>query len=328
MKMLIKPVDEILANFNEQPSWVFESLIPARAITLLTGKTKEGKSTLAFHFAHALGEGRGFAKFACQSGTRKTLWVSAEGGWEYEIADRRVKGWEKWLHALSPDDASRLTVQANSSDWRNNWDELGEAINNDGGFGLIVVDHLMGFTTASGKSVNDDGTSGPLLSALNAVAARTGCAVLLLHHRSEKKGSRNTSLGSSTIPSHARSVMTLSDRKANGSQTCTVKANRNAGRVVLEIIQTPTKIKVTKSERVMTPITSAGVVSDSRVRRRQGQTSQPAKMTREGRQKAVAAALQNYSGENTGRAKAEFVRNAGVQASLSTIRSDITSLKL
>jgi hypothetical protein len=52
-------------------------------------------------------------------------------------------------------------------------------------------------------------------------------------------------------------------------------------------------------------------------------------MTKESRQKAVAAALQNYSGENSGRAKAEFVKNTGgIQASLSTIRSDITSLKL
>jgi len=345
---MIKPIEEILASRGEKSSWIFEGLIPGSAITLLAGKTKEGKSTLAFHIARFLGEGKDFAGFACNTGSLKTAWVSVEGGWEDELNDKRTLGWDKWMFALSPEHSTRMTVQTGSGEWRKKWDTLTDDLVADGGFGLVVVDHLMGFTTSGGNSVNDDGTSGPLMSALNALAQRTGCAVLLLHHRSDRRGSQNAVLGSTAISSQARALMLLGDRDKAGEQTVRVKANRSPGVVVMEIAQTPTTIKVIKAERVLPtgdsdnsqtndPQSQSGSVRTGRKPRERGRprkvkpaVSEPPviakKKTKAERQKSIAVALEGYSGAPSIRAKAEFVKTTGVDASLTTIRNDIAEM--
>lgn len=334
---LIAPVDEVVAISADTPSWLLYEFIPASAVTLCAGKTRTGKSTLAFHLAQAVGAGEGFASAENVAGPRKTLWVSVEGGWIDELRDRKVEGWDEWLYAVKPAQAQGLVVHPNSQKWREQWDLLAEEIAADGQFGLVVVDHLLGLTTAHGRSVNDDGTAGPLVSALNALAQKTGCAVLLLHHASNKHGSQDPVLGSTAISSQCRALLLLGERsKAKGQQRLTATANRAAGELLIDLQQTPTSITIAKAERAIGGTDSDDAATgDEQTGRSRGRkprkprdraTTKPATVSPDERRAAIREALATYDGPRSQRALAAAAKAAGVDASLTTLRNDIKEM--
>jgi len=387
-KTPLESIKDMMKTSTEKPSYLFDGLIPTGCVTLLVGKAKCGKSTLAFHMAHTLGESRDFAGYPKNPAIgKKTLWISVEGGWQHEIIDRETPGWENWLWVLPSEVSSQMLLQPNSDNWRKKWVEVTEAIIDDGEFGLIVVDHLLGLIAPSGKSINDDSAVTQVMTVLNAVAQRTGCAVVLLHHRSDKRGNGNPILGSSAIAAMARATMQLSERtKTSGQQTINVNSNRAGGQIDIEIVQTPTTFEVLLAEqgalltdpppKVKSEVTTSGVTTpatndttESKVRRGRGHPRKPRvrtprvrtpatndpvtevkrgrgrpkskvttpkvttpaiapKKSKSERQAAILIALKSYDGEDSVRAKATFVSNHGVEGSLTTLRGDISTLKV
>lgn len=336
---ILRPVETLLAQRGDAPTWLFDALIPSGGVTLLVGKTKSGKSTLAFHAAHAVGEGRDF--LACSNlagGPRKVALLSVEGGWLDELADRRTDGWNEWLLPADPAEVRKLAMPATGTAWRDRWQELGEAIAADGQFGLIIVDHLLGFTTTSGRTIKEDSTVTPFIDALNELAQRTGCAILLLHHASTKSGNTDPILGSSAIASMCRAILVLKERsEKTGRQTVKGEANRAVGVLEARIAQTPTTLEVLKVERKV-PSTDADETDDvegeapekkprtGRGRRGASQKAASSIRTAVERQEAIKALIPQFGGKGQRNAAKWLQTEHGYTESFSTLCRDLKAL--
>lgn len=336
---ILRPVETLLAQRGDAPTWLFDTLVPSGGVTLLVGKTKSGKSTLAFHAAHAVGEGRDF--LACANlagGPRKVALLSVEGGWLDELADRRTDGWNEWLLPADPAEVRKLAMPATGTAWRDRWQELGDAIAADGQFGLIIVDHLLGFTTTSGRTIKEDSTVTPFIDALNELAQRTGCAILLLHHASTKSGNTDPILGSSAIASMCRAILVLKERsEKTGRQTVKGEANRAVGVLEARIAQTPTTLEVLKVERKV-PSTDADETDDvegeapkkkPRTGRGRGGASQKAASsmrTAAERQEAIKALIPQFDGKGQRNAAKWLQTEHGYTESFSTLCRDLKAL--
>lgn len=336
---ILRPVETLLAQRGDAPTWLFDRLIPFGGVTLVPGKTKSGKSTLAFHAAHAVGEGRDFLGCAnLAGGPRKVALLSVEGGWLDELADRRTDGWNEWLLPADPAEVRKLAMPATGTAWRDRWQELGDAIAADGQFGLIIVDHLLGFTTTSGRTIKEDSTVTPFIDALNELAQRTGCAILLLHHASTKSGNTDPILGSSAIASMCRAILVLKERsEKTGRQTVKGEANRAVGVLEARIAQTPTTLEVLKVERKV-PSTDADETDDvegeapekkPRTGRGRGGASQkaaPSLRTKAQRQDAIKALAGQLAGKGQRDAAKWLQTEHGYTESVATLCRDLKAL--
>ena len=337
---ILRPVETLLAQRGDAPSWLFDRLIPFGGVTLLPGKTKSGKSTLAFHAAHAVGEGRDFLSCAnLAGGPRKVAWLSVEGGWLDELADRRTAGWQDWLLPADPAEVRKLAMPATGTAWRDRWEELGDAIAADGQFGLIIVDHLLGFTTTSGRTIKEDSTVTPFIDALNELAQRTGCAILLLHHASTKSSNTDPILGSSAIASMCRAILVLKERsEKTGRQTVKGEANRAVGVFEARIAQTPTTLEVLKVERKVpsadedeTNDGDSGGVPAKQRRTPRGKSSAsqkeaPAVRTKVERQDAIKALAGQLAGKGQRDAAKWLQTEHGYTESIATLCRDLKAL--
>ena len=216
---LLVPSKEDLSSKTEAP-WLIEGLLPAGVVTELSGSPLAGKTSFAFHMARAIGEGKEFLGKKVKGGAKKVAWISVEDGWAEEMLQRGEKGWP-WLD-LVPDESTELfMVSDTSKEWADWWSSLAEQMK-EGNYGLLVVDHLLGFTTsASTEGIDRPQAVGPFLTILGRLAKETGAAVVLLHHHNKS----GKSMGSINIQARTRASISLT-RQASGKVRAAVKSNR------------------------------------------------------------------------------------------------------
>lgn len=217
---LLVPSREDLSSKSEAPSWLIEGLLPAGVVTELSGSPLAGKTSLAFHMARAIGEGKEFIGKKVNGGAKKVAWISVEDGWAEEMLQRGEKGWP-WLDLVPEESTELFMVSDKSREWADWWSKLTEQMKGDD-YGLLVVDHLLGFTTsASNEGIDRPQAVGPFLTVLGALARETGVAVILLHHHNKS----GKSMGSVNIQARTRASISLT-RQASGTVRAAVKSNR------------------------------------------------------------------------------------------------------
>lgn len=292
--------------------WLIEGLLPAGVVTGLIGAPLSGKSSLAFHLARAVGTGNGFAGRALNGGPKQVLWISAEDGWAEEMQQRGERGWE-WLDVV-PDEAVDLLMVTDGDrfEFVKWWDRLADDMVAAGDYGLVVVDHLLGFTTSrSSEGIDRPQSIGPFMTALGQLARQTGCAVVLIHHENKSGGA----MGSVNFGVRTRETITVKRNKRTGSATVYVEGNRiSPYRITFNVL------KPTICELGSIPDTDALSVAKG--------ANPKEDVSKSGRQKAaLVEALRNAPDDMTQRATVQWLRTErGFSESESTLLRRLRSL--
>jgi AAA domain len=154
-----------------EPDWIWNGYAAPGAVTLLAGKPKSGKSTLACGLAEALTAGAGsFLGRPLRHGV--VVYLSEEGA-----------------GTLKPNLDGRIRTLTRDAAWpRPSWDTLIEEATAEAkriGATVIVVDSLSFWSALGEGQENDSAVMQRILGALG-VATGAGLAVVLVHH--QRKG--------------------------------------------------------------------------------------------------------------------------------------------
>lgn len=194
---------------SEPVDWLWEPYIPRGAITLIQGDGGEGKTTVSLAIAAAVSTGTalpGQVVFSRSTLGNNNLAVqadvviqNAEDSYTKTIKPKlELFGADCDLIHVIDEDENALTL----SDKR-----IEQAIIDTGAY-LCVLDPVQAYL--GGANMNSANGIRPLMKRLGDVAARTGCAVLLVGHMNKGSGkSQYRGLGSIDIFAAARSVLTV-----------------------------------------------------------------------------------------------------------------------
>ena len=183
----------------EPVEWLWEPYIALGKITVIQGDGGEGKTTLATAIAAAVSRGDALpGGYGVISGD--VIFQNAEDG----IADTIVSRLERFgadidrIHFIDEDEMELSLA-----------DERIEQTIVEKGAKLCVLDPIQAYL--GGANMNSAGGVRPLMKRLGAVAARTGCAMLLIGHMNKNGNGRSQyrGLGSVDINAAARSVLTV-----------------------------------------------------------------------------------------------------------------------
>jgi hypothetical protein len=170
------PISSALAGTPERPDWVWDGYVAPRAVTLLAGRPKVGKSTLLFAFAAAVT--RGHLLLDSPTRSARILLLSEERG--DTLREKR----ERW--GLNDDVHLLMRHQAPGS----KWPEIVEqavAHCSEHHLDVLAVDTWDKWAGLGGDSEN---SSGAVLEALKplADAAGGGLAVIISAHERKSYG--------------------------------------------------------------------------------------------------------------------------------------------
>ena len=194
---------------SEPVEWLWEPYIPRGAISLIQGDGGEGKTTTALAIAAAVSTGTvlpGQVPLTRATFGNRNIPIqadvviqNAEDSYTNTIKPRleRFGADCDMIHVIDEDERV-LSL----SDER-----IEQAIIDTGAY-LCILDPVQAYL--GGANMNSAGGIRPLMKRLGNVAARTGCAVLLVGHLNKKGGKpAYRGLGSNDIFAAARSVLTV-----------------------------------------------------------------------------------------------------------------------
>ncbi len=204
-----------------QRQWLYGRQVLRGTVSVIVAPGGTGKSAYTIGMALALATGRPLLGKDVPGGPQK-VWL-----WNLEDArdelDRAIAA-AAWAHELKPDDAAgRLFVDSGldgaglctAYQTRNGftvqqpiYDALVAEIETRG-IDCLIVDP---FVSSQAVSENDNGAIDAVAKAWARVAARTGCAIVLVHHTSKLGGGEVTAeraRGASALVNAARSVLAL-----------------------------------------------------------------------------------------------------------------------
>jgi len=196
--LVFRSPEEVRASTPEERAWVWEGYLAEGAVTLLAGKPKGGKSTLAFAVAEALVTGaRTF--LGRRLAPAPVVYVSEEGD-----ATARDK---------LPPDGSAMRVLTRSAAWpRPSWTALIAVAVEEAdraAASLLVVDTLAFWSDLAKDEEKDAGAAQATMGALVA-AAEAGLAVLLVHHQRKSGGEEGDAIrGSGALTAAVEALVEL-----------------------------------------------------------------------------------------------------------------------
>lgn len=158
---------------NERPKWVVDGLLPAGTVTLMAGAQMTGKSTLATEIGVAVANDIGQRTVI----GRDVVPENAGGLVAILSGEDSIGVLNARLEAMDPDDSvARLVTYALDA---RTLAELCEALAAAPRLSLVIVDPARRYLDG-----DEDGSDGVnrFFSTLEALASRTGAAVLVLHH--------------------------------------------------------------------------------------------------------------------------------------------------
>jgi hypothetical protein len=191
---IVTDLAEWIARADEPPPWRVEPLAADGAVTTLAGMRGESKSWLALALCAGVARGAGVAGLRCERG--RALYIDGENG-------RRTMGRRFKLLGLAPEvfvmaDGNGLHLPRDASTVRTLI--KGTRAN------LCVLDSLRRLAPMAREDKSDD--MAPIFAALAAIAQETGCAIVVLHHRSTKFDAPDTR-GSSAIEDQSDLIYVL-----------------------------------------------------------------------------------------------------------------------
>ena len=186
---------DLLAEQEEEKPYLVDGLLPASGISLLAGKPKAGKSTLARCLAFAVARGEGFLGRATIKGS--VLYLALEekrSEVKRHFQDMGATGKEEIYIYAARAPADGITLLHAAAEQRKP--------------ALIIVDPL--FRLARVKDGNDYAQVTQALEPLLALARETGAHVLCVHHmgKGERQGG-DAILGSTAILSTVDTALLL-----------------------------------------------------------------------------------------------------------------------
>ena len=188
-----------MSNIQPEPvDWLWEPYIPRGAISLIQGDGGMGKTTTALAIAAAVSRGDALPNGFCGE-PAAVIVQNAEDSYSKKIRPTlEMTDADCDMIEVIDEDEQELSL----SDGR-----IEEAIIKMNAK-LLIIDPVQAYF--GGKNMNSAGGVRPLMKQLGAVAARHGCAVLLVGHLHKKGGApQYRGLGSIDIYAAARSVMTV-----------------------------------------------------------------------------------------------------------------------
>lgn len=182
----------------EPVEWLWEPYIPSGAITLIQGDGGEGKTTASLAIAAAVTTGMALPGNGSTTPANVVI-QNAEDSYTKTIRPNLEKfGADCDMIHVIDEEEQELSLP----------DERIEQTIIKTNAKLIIIDPVQAYL--GGANMNMAGGVRPLMKKLGTVAARQGCAVLLVGHLSKKGGkAQYRGLGSIDIFAAARSVLTV-----------------------------------------------------------------------------------------------------------------------
>lgn len=176
-------VEDVLAESDEQPEWLWEELLPVGGVALFCAKPKVGKSTLLRHLAVSVSRGDEFLGRATKAS--RVLYLAIEENHQVVGSEIRRVGW-------TTEDQITLRFGSAPQGVHREIIESLQSVIREGCYGLLIVDTIG--RLARVKQGNDYAEVTQALEPIVDLARQTGCAVILTHHLG--KNDRDTGDGS------------------------------------------------------------------------------------------------------------------------------------
>lgn len=210
--------------------WLWYPYIPFGKVTIIQGDPGEGKTTLALNIAAMLSRGEKLpTELECEYrfDTITSIYQTAEDGLADTVKPR--------LTAANADCSKICTIieDGNSLDF---CDERIEKTILETGARLLIMDPIQAYIGAD-VDMHRANEIRPVMSRLEAIAERYGCAVVLIGHMNKSgKKAKYKGLGSIDITAAARSVLYVGRIDNDQSKRCMIPIKSNLapeGRAVL-----------------------------------------------------------------------------------------------
>ena len=200
----------------EPVRWLWEPYIPTGAITLLQGDGSAGKTAAALAIAAAVSIGAALPG-SSRTAPARVIIQNAEDSYPKTIKPRlELSGADCSMIESIAEDGRELTFS----------DERIEQSIERTGATLCIFDPVQAYI--GGANMNSANGVRPLMKRLGDIAARHGCAMLIVGHLSKKSGqSQYRGLGSIDIFAAARSVLTVGRSDACGDSRIIVNNKNN-----------------------------------------------------------------------------------------------------
>ena len=154
--------------------WRVACFLADGAVTTMAGVRGGAKSWLAMATCAAVGRGDAVVGMQCTEGT--ALYIDAENGWRVMGRRFHVSGLDHDAFIVANGMGLRLPKD----------DETVRALITETSATVCVLDSLRRLAPGAREDKSDD--MAPIYSGLSGIAQQTGCALLVLHHRSTKFG--------------------------------------------------------------------------------------------------------------------------------------------
>jgi hypothetical protein len=184
---------------TEPIEWLWEPYIPSGTISLIQGDGGEGKTTISVAVAAAVTLGAGLPGKDIAIPRSNVIMQNAEDSYTKLIHPK--------LEMFGADLDTIHVIDADEEELSFTDERIEQSIIRTRAR-LVILDPVQAYF--GGKNMNSTGDVRPIMKQLGGVAARTGCAVLLVGHMNKGGGkSQYRGLGSIDIYAAARSVLTV-----------------------------------------------------------------------------------------------------------------------
>lgn len=186
---------------EEEIKWLWKPYIPFGKLTIIQGDPGEGKTTFALQLAALLSLGKGF-------GENENIGVSEPVNIIYQTAEDGLADTVKPRLISAGADCSKIKVIDDSEKSLSMDDERLELAINATGAKVLILDPLQAYL-GDKVDMNRANEAREMTKKLGAIAARTGCAVILIGHMNKGSGAKAAyrGIGSIDFFAIARSVL-------------------------------------------------------------------------------------------------------------------------
>ena len=189
-----------MSEVHSKPvKWLWEPYVPLGAVSLIQGDGAEGKTTVSLAIAAATTKGESLPGSGVCAAPARVIIQNAEDSYTQTIKPR--------LEKLGANCDRIHFIDENEQPLSFTDERIEQAIIQTSAK-LLILDPLQAYF--GGANMNSAGGVRPLMKKLGEVAARHGCAVILVGHLHKKRGkAAYRGLGSIDIFAAARSVLTV-----------------------------------------------------------------------------------------------------------------------
>lgn len=226
IKRGLKTSAEILEEGSRELPWIVESLIPSGAITLMTGSSKAGKTTVLFAVLKCMVDATPWAGQEVEKGT---AWILTEEGTHsltevhrtvdltdesphmfFQLSSRQSLNWESVCDQVGNEIVGLQTQWGNFHFY--GVDEAGNYLQPTQPLmsapRMVVVDTLGAWSAVD--DMNDYSKLTKAFGPLQRLRDRTRCAIVVVHHQRKSSGDTTmSSLGSVAITAQTDNIMAI-----------------------------------------------------------------------------------------------------------------------